>query len=78
MVGDRDILGMLLRLLLRLFCSFALLLLFFFRRRFLSVEKFVVDECLNSDNLVNDSVSQNVSVVADWVSEFELLRSRQI
>ena len=78
MVGDRDILGMLLRLLLRLFCSFALLLLFFFRRRFLSVEKFVIDECLNFDNLVNDSVSQYVSVVADWVSEFELLRSRQI
>jgi hypothetical protein len=44
----------------------------------MSVEKFVVDECLNSDNLVNDSVSQNVSVVSDWVCEFELLRSRQI
>ena len=76
MVGDRDILGMLLRLLLGLFCSFALLLLFFFRSRFMSVEKFVIDKCLNSDYLVNDSVGQNVSVVADWVSEFELLRSR--
>ena len=70
MVGDRDILGMLLRLLLGLFCGFAFLLLFFFRRRLISVEKFVVNECLNSDNLVNNSVSQYMSVVADWVSEF--------
>ena len=44
----------------------------------MSVEKFVVDECLNSDYLVNDSVGQNVSVVSDGVSEFELLRSWQI
>jgi hypothetical protein len=78
MVGDRDILGMLFRLLLGLFCSFALLLLFFSRRRLLCVEKIVIDECLNSDNLVNDSVGQNVSVVSDGVSEFELLRSWQI
>ena len=39
---------------------------------------FVVDESLNFDNLMDDSVRQNVSVVTDRVSKFELLRSRQI